>query len=225
MQDKTKIYAFTITEVLITIGIIGIVAAMTLPALINNAQNKALESKLKKSYALIAQTIQLIIENEYGGVTELSQSDYYEIGNYLKKYVGNSRNVGDVRWGTSYSANFMIEKYKTYTNNTFSGMFNDYAFYTSDNNATVFLDTGHSPSLPNLFIAIDINNIDNKPNKLGFDLFGFYLDKKGILLPFGDLGSPYPEGRYCTGTSTDRNNGLGCTRKALIDPKYFTKLH
>ncbi len=225
MQYNMRRHGFTMAEVLITIGIIGLVAAMTLHSLVNNSRNKELESRFKKSYSFIAQTIQLVIENEYGGVTELSQSDYYEFGNHLKKYAGNTRKVGDVRWGTSYSANFMIEKYKTYTNNTFSGMFNDYAFYTSNNDATVFLDTGHLSSLPDLFIAIDINSIDNKPNRSGFDLFGFYVDKKGRLLPFGDLNSPYPENRYCTGTSTDKNNGLGCTRKALIDPKYFTKLH
>ena len=32
--------AFTMAEVLITIGIIGLVAAMTLPTVINNTRNK-----------------------------------------------------------------------------------------------------------------------------------------------------------------------------------------
>ena len=50
MLDKTKIYAFTMAEILITIGIIGIVAAMTLPSLINDIRNKDLESRFKKSY-------------------------------------------------------------------------------------------------------------------------------------------------------------------------------
>lgn len=40
--------AFTLAEVLITLGIIGIVASMTLPALITRNQNKALEASLKK---------------------------------------------------------------------------------------------------------------------------------------------------------------------------------
>ena len=37
-----KNLAFTLAEVLITLGVIGIVAAMTLPALITRKQNKAL---------------------------------------------------------------------------------------------------------------------------------------------------------------------------------------
>lgn len=40
--------AFTMAEVLITLGIIGIVAAMTLPALIKNHQRKETEARLKK---------------------------------------------------------------------------------------------------------------------------------------------------------------------------------
>ena len=41
--------AFTLSEVLITLGIIGIVAAMTLPALIGNYQKHVTVNKLKKS--------------------------------------------------------------------------------------------------------------------------------------------------------------------------------
>lgn len=45
---RLKLKAFTLAEVLITLGIIGVVAAMTLPALINNKQNKELEVLLIK---------------------------------------------------------------------------------------------------------------------------------------------------------------------------------
>lgn len=38
------VYGFTMAEVLITLGVIGIVAAMTLPAVINNSRNKQLEA-------------------------------------------------------------------------------------------------------------------------------------------------------------------------------------
>ena len=42
---------FTLAEVLITLGIIGVVAAMTLPTVINNVQEKQFHSKFKKAYA------------------------------------------------------------------------------------------------------------------------------------------------------------------------------
>ena len=43
--------AFTLAEVLITLGIIGVVAALTMPSLIQNKQKKELETAFKKSYA------------------------------------------------------------------------------------------------------------------------------------------------------------------------------
>ena len=52
-----KRYAFTLAEVLITLGIIGVVAAMTLPTLIHNYRKQSIETKLKKSYSLLSQTI------------------------------------------------------------------------------------------------------------------------------------------------------------------------
>ena len=47
--------AFTLAEVLITLGIIGIVAAMTLPTLIANYQKKVVETRLISFYSKINQ--------------------------------------------------------------------------------------------------------------------------------------------------------------------------
>ncbi len=57
--------AFTLAEVLITLGIIGIVAAMTLPALIQNYKNHVVETRLKKFYSTINQLV-LMSEAENG---------------------------------------------------------------------------------------------------------------------------------------------------------------
>lgn len=43
--------AFTLAEVLITLGIIGIVAAITLPAVVNNVQDRQFRKLWKKSYS------------------------------------------------------------------------------------------------------------------------------------------------------------------------------
>lgn len=48
-----RIFGFTLAEVLITLGIIGVVAAMTFPALVNNIQKKVLQTQFKKSYNTI----------------------------------------------------------------------------------------------------------------------------------------------------------------------------
>ena len=48
---------FTLAEVLITLGIIGVVAAITIPSLISKIGKRQLESQIKASYATIAQTM------------------------------------------------------------------------------------------------------------------------------------------------------------------------
>jgi len=54
-----KKIAFTLAEVLITIGIIGVVAAITIPNLITAYQKRQVETKLKKFYSTINQTVRL----------------------------------------------------------------------------------------------------------------------------------------------------------------------
>ena len=51
-KDSRKV-AFTLAEVLITLGIIGIVAALTLPNLIANYQKKVLVTRIKRTYSNI----------------------------------------------------------------------------------------------------------------------------------------------------------------------------
>lgn len=51
-------FGFTLAEVLITLGIIGIVAAMTLPNLIQTHHKLVVETRLKKFYSLFNQAIE-----------------------------------------------------------------------------------------------------------------------------------------------------------------------
>lgn len=59
--------AFTLAEVLITLGIIGVVAAMTLPALVAHYKTKELSTALKKFYSVINQAVTFSIA-EYGDI-------------------------------------------------------------------------------------------------------------------------------------------------------------
>ena len=52
---KKRKAAFTLAEVLITLGIIGVVAAMTMPALIADYKDKELETRTKKAFSIINQ--------------------------------------------------------------------------------------------------------------------------------------------------------------------------
>ena len=61
---KRKV-AFTLAEVLITLGIIGVVAALALPTLIEQHEKKATAVKLEKFYSIMSQAV-LLMENKDG---------------------------------------------------------------------------------------------------------------------------------------------------------------
>lgn len=86
---------FTLPEVLITLGIIGIVAAITLPTLISNYRKKVYSSNLKEFYSIMSQAITLSeAENgpkEYWGFSgnfETNKAGQF-IEVYLLPYIKN----------------------------------------------------------------------------------------------------------------------------------------
>ena len=63
--SNSRKIAFTLAEVLIILGIIGVVAAMTMPSLITNYQKKQTVTQLKKAYSELYQAIK-VSEKDYG---------------------------------------------------------------------------------------------------------------------------------------------------------------
>ena len=90
---------FTLAEVLITLGIIGVVAALTLPALIQNYQKQVYVNALKKSVSTLENGFKMALAED--GVDELRHTELFkslsggaynentpndEFENNLKKY-------------------------------------------------------------------------------------------------------------------------------------------
>lgn len=84
-MHKSKFqYAFTLAETLITLGVIGVVAAMTIPNLITTHQKKVTVTKVQKSISVLNQAYKL-------SVAELGQPEVNDILNlpiedYFNKY-------------------------------------------------------------------------------------------------------------------------------------------
>ena len=68
MIKQNSVSGFTLAEVLITLGIIGVVAALTIPTLVANHRKKTVEVSLAKFYTTMNQAIKLA-ENDYGEMT------------------------------------------------------------------------------------------------------------------------------------------------------------
>jgi prepilin-type N-terminal cleavage/methylation domain-containing protein len=112
--------AFTLAEVLITLGIIGIVAALTMPALVANYQKKVTATQLKEFYSIFAQATRLsVVDN--GDVAEWDYPSsgwngpaanawfekYYMPYVKLAKYCGNAVNQG---CGSQYDSSSQVIK-------------------------------------------------------------------------------------------------------------------
>lgn len=81
-----KFDGFTLAEVLITLGIIGVVAALTLPALVQNYRNQVVETRLKKVYSVMNQAIvQSEVDNGAKELWDFDDPDFFN--KYINPYI------------------------------------------------------------------------------------------------------------------------------------------
>ena len=83
---------FTLAEVLITLGIIGVVAALTLPALIQNYQKKVTAISVKKAYSELNQIIEMA-KADYGDSSSWDYSEADKLSLWVQTYIEPYINV------------------------------------------------------------------------------------------------------------------------------------
>lgn len=230
--------SFTLAEVLITLGIIGVVAAMTLPTVINNSRNKQLEAGLKRSYSVIGQALDMH-QAQSGERATPENLKIYELKTILMKYLqviedcgfgaqdSNSACIPNTTSNGFHGDASKARKYKTYNSqrDIEINLFDDGQFVLNDGSLVLI---ENKPSV-RLYISVDVNGYNKNPNRLGHDLFMFQINDKGTLLPMGAPNTDYysKTDQYCSQapqSSTNILNGAGCTYKALNDKDYFKNL-
>ena len=223
-----KIRSFTMAEVLITLGIIGIVAAMTLPALYNRNLYKSLEAGLKKNYTIILQAFDLYYAQNgerltpdiiKGNGTDVSLKSL--IMPYFKVLIDCGAN-GDHK---QKQCAYVNSPYKTFSGkklNGFIAAFDDGQFVIEDGSIILIEDMEGSKYK---LISVDVNGRNKNPNRWGYDLFTFQLMDNGQILPVG-APNTYNSNKdeYCSPTSTNVYNGMACTYYAINEKNYFTNL-
>ena len=222
--------AFTMAEVLITLGIIGIVAAMTLPSLINNYKPKELETGFKKNYSAINQAINMYTADT-GEILHADELGTVELKKILLKYMDVLHECG-AAWGSKdciYNASNQEERskiYKTYNGKKYIGnlnLFDDGQLVLKD--GTLILIENQGITDKEVYISFDVNGYRKSPNKYGHDLFTFQLMNDGRLLPMGAEGTDFTNDvTYCSYSSGHDFNGISCAVKAIYDINYFKNL-
>lgn len=83
---------FTLAEIIITLGIIGIVAAMTMPALMTNMRKKTASARLKTFYSTMKQML-LLAQDEHGSVNNWNNNLPYDefFDTYFLPYIKASK--------------------------------------------------------------------------------------------------------------------------------------
>ncbi len=209
-KNRIKNYVaqgFTLAEVLITLVIVGVIAAMTLPSLMQSTNKQETVTALKKADSVLKQSLYKIANNN--GYT---LGDYEFLAEDTYTFLDEFAKVVNVAKTEEFGPNY---KYLDGSDSSFGsgkiiitadGIL--YYAYSSPRWRTYGLT--NDDSLNNLVtIIVDVNGF-KKPNKLGEDAFVFYLiNKKGIMPAGSDSDFDCQPGDY----------GYTCTAKFIKESK------
>lgn len=187
---------FTLSEVLITLGVIGIVAAMTLPTLIAKYQKKVYVTQLRKTISTIQQGVQKMMAED--GVDTLEDTLIYLD---MRKQTGECNspyNAACEKFYKDFGKYFKILKFDTAKNNYSAKYLNsndmddlseDYFYFLQDGimikvDSTTGLNTSFAGNDPednftvSTWFEIDVNGL-KRPNTYGYDIFDLYVSTDG----------------------------------------------
>lgn len=184
-----KYKAFTLAEVLVTLGIIGVVAAMTLPSVIEKHREKAIVASLKKTYSIL-NSAYLSAVAEYGTPDEWglgAATDPGASNNLANKFLPYLKvtTVCEPHKGKpcmpkgKYS--FHFDKSAELTIND-AGAWQKRAIL-SDGTTLIFSSSSPDCSSYGMIcgnIDVDVNGF-KKPNEYGYDVFLFFVTKNGVI--------------------------------------------
>lgn len=184
-----KKFAFTLSEVLVTMGIIGVISALTVPTLVNNYQRKALALQLRKTVSDIDNAVDMLITEE--GKTKFSATSYY---NNLDGFITNR--LKTIKTCTKDKTNecFANENYNTINGDAGSAFTCEGNSYVLASSAAICM----TKSGTSVKVNIDVNGQDG-PNIGGRDMFIFMINSNGEITGTGNED-----------TCTTSNFGDGC---------------
>ena len=199
---KIRERAFTLAEVLITLVVIGVIAALTIPTLINKTNNEAYVTALKKFYSETNQVLQTLAAQDCG--TPGSIVECFDTSKAFEQAVASHFKISK---NCNYDKN---QNCWAPVNINYDGSgsdFQDYDFNSINSLNFVTLDgmsvgidvgpdcesdysDGNDPESPLYntcgIVEVDVNGL-KPPNRSGVDVFKFWVtsNKTPLLYPRG----------------------------------------
>lgn len=226
--NKNKAYitsnGFTLAEVLITLGIIGIVAAMTIPSLIANYRSKVAVTQLKKMYSVMSQAMLFTVQKDgdYSSLYEVQDKNNQSIQNWyntnLKPYLKITNECFNKAgcWADT-GTKTLNGGTPSWDKNAVGIGSNIVVFNTIDGYAVsldAYDDDGSywGVTVPNkqyVAMYVDVNG-KKRPNVIGKDTFVFVFSERGFV-PAGKDKTDNQVNADCSKTG----NGYFCFEKIM----------
>ena len=188
---KNFINGFTLAEVLITLGVVGVVAAITLPTVIHKIQMAVLQTQFKKTYSALSNAIEKTrVDTEYSlrCYGDSSWADCQEFNDKFQsqfKVIKVCENnaylngcIGDIKGINTFTPD---KNSTTDVTNLNMYYYDDiknirYAFVTSGGFTVIYY---MKPSRSTYLVD---TNGPKKPNKWGYDVFSFSMNAENTKL-------------------------------------------
>ena len=188
-HTKRTIYksiGLTLSEVLITLGILGVIAAITIPGLISNYQKRVTVTRLKGSYSKLMQAFKAA-EDDYGPVTEWelsskdATSDFWGVYKSSISTMIHERILPYVKviddCGLDCPLRRKVRICRLNGIDCNMGLASGYyTIYLADGTSWDFMIDNNAGILSTIKVYIDING-NGRPNIFGKDIFTLRLDQ------------------------------------------------
>ena len=172
-SHKRKV-AFTLAEVLITLGIIGIVACMTLPVLVSKYREHVTVNRLRQVYSLLKQAESMAV-NEYG---DINTWDFIDLKTMAGIYPGLNTLVFDKYYKPylkTAKCNYRAT-IKAANGTPFITIENYYKYVCLPNGTVIYGNTLAGSGYTGTIVYVDLNG-KKSPNVVGRDIFTFLINR------------------------------------------------
>ncbi len=189
-MKKTK-SAFTLAEMLLTIGLLGVIASLTLPSVYSNVSAQQLVASLRTTQATISDKIDAgMALEDVQNVRDLKAFDttslstlYKNLSKYLRlDTVTEAHTVYSLKDGSkvaTWSASDIRQ-----TNTQAFIYITDFTSDKTSSAAETIKKKGGQVLRRCAVVYIDVNGY-TKPNRFGYDVYKYYLAQNGRLYPVG----------------------------------------
>ncbi len=181
---------FTLAELMITLSIIGVIAVLTIPTVMENYRTRLYTTQLQKVYSQIADAVEAVMAEEHvdkfnetkaatsqdsANSTVCTKGECY----FLTKYFKVSKSCGNTT--NQLKNNCGIGNYESVGGEVSNLVLHGNYCIQTKNDAVICAEYAGGGRID---LTVDING-NTEPNIAGRDAFGMYIDSTGVIRDSG----------------------------------------